>query len=138
MEYGLGAGFDLPPAATRLTQAWLMQAWLDPELARDSEVALGKVLTCAARCETRVAFRSFRSDHIIQLQLDAHSFKDEAGKTFAKFLRQVNQRPNALARVSEKKMHCNTYKTWAQCFSCCSEPATTFGTTHAGQNGVKK
>ena len=99
MGYGLGAGFDLPPpAATRLTQAWL-----DPELARDSEVALGKVLTCAAWCETRMAFRSFRIDHIIQLQLDAHSFKDEAGKTFAKFLRQVNQRPNALARVSEKK-----------------------------------
>lgn len=62
--YRLGAGFELPPlmfsegearalvAATRLAQAWL-----DPELARDAEQALGKILSILPR-QTRAAAES--------------------------------------------------------------------------------
>ncbi len=62
--YRLGAGFELPPlmfsagearaivAATRLAQAWL-----DPEMARDAELALGKILSILPR-PTRVAAES--------------------------------------------------------------------------------
>ncbi len=62
--YRLGPGFDLPPlmfsegeaqalvAATRLAQAWL-----DPELARDAEPALGKILSALPR-RTRAAAES--------------------------------------------------------------------------------
>jgi len=62
--YRLGAGFELPPlmfsagearalvAATRLAQAWL-----DPQLARDAEQALGKILSILPR-QTRAAAES--------------------------------------------------------------------------------
>ncbi len=62
--YRLGTGFELPPlmfsagearalvAATRLAQAWL-----DPEMARDAELALGKILPIRPR-RTRVAAES--------------------------------------------------------------------------------
>jgi len=62
--YRLGAGFELPPlmfstgearalvAATRLAQAWL-----DPEMARDAETALSKVLS-ALPASTRAAAES--------------------------------------------------------------------------------
>jgi predicted DNA-binding transcriptional regulator YafY len=62
--YRLGAGFDLPPlmfsegearalvAATRLAQAWL-----DPEMARDAELALAKILSALPR-DTRAAAES--------------------------------------------------------------------------------
>ncbi len=80
--YRLGPGFDLPPlmfsdgeakalvAATRLAQAWL-----DPELARDAETALGKIMS-ALSPSTRVAAESlalyapaFTADTSIALQL---------------------------------------------------------------------
>lgn len=62
--YRLGIGFELPPlmfsageaqalvAATRLAQAWL-----DPALARDAELALGKILSILPR-QTRAAAES--------------------------------------------------------------------------------
>ncbi len=62
--YRLGTGFELPPlmfsagearalvAATRLAQAWL-----DPEMARDAELGLGKILSILPR-PTRVAAES--------------------------------------------------------------------------------
>ena len=172
--YRLGAGFELPPlmfstgearalvAATRLAQAWL-----DPELAHDAELALGKILsilprptraaaeslalfapsfsvdpaiqqhlqtlretvqlrhrvhldyrdvagqgsrrtvrplgcffwgkvwTLAAWCESRQAFRTFRLDRIdALLPAPDGSFRDEAGKTLADFLRQVGANVN--------------------------------------------
>jgi len=82
--YRLGAGFDLPPlmfsageakalvAATRLAQAWL-----DPELARDAETALGKILSALSPA-TRAAAESlalyapaFVADASIAAQLQA-------------------------------------------------------------------
>ena len=52
----------------------------------------GKVWTLAAWCETRQAFRSFRLDRMDALQPQAATFRDEAGKTLADFLRQVGAR----------------------------------------------
>ena len=50
--YRLGAGFELPPlmfsqdeAKALVAAVRLAQAWLDPELARESETALGKILS---------------------------------------------------------------------------------------------
>ncbi len=82
--YRLGAGFELPPlmfstgearalvAATRLAQAWL-----DPDMARDAELALGKILSILPR-PTRVAAESlalyaptFNIDPAIQQHLQS-------------------------------------------------------------------
>jgi predicted DNA-binding transcriptional regulator YafY len=50
----------------------------------------GKVWTLAAWCESRHAFRTFRFDRMDALLVTAdNSFRDEAGKTLADFLRQV-------------------------------------------------
>jgi predicted DNA-binding transcriptional regulator YafY len=50
----------------------------------------GKVWTLAAWCEARMAFRSFRLDHIESIKVsdgaDAH-FRDEQGKSLADYLR---------------------------------------------------
>ena len=50
--YRLGAGFELPPlmfsqdeAKSLVASVRLAQAWLDPELAREAENALGKILS---------------------------------------------------------------------------------------------
>ena len=49
----------------------------------------GKVWTLAAWCETRSDFRSFRVDRIENLRPMERRFSDEAGKTLADLLRQV-------------------------------------------------
>lgn len=49
----------------------------------------GKVWTLAAWCESRQAFRTFRLDRMDQLEVQDGSFRDEAGKTLADFLRQA-------------------------------------------------
>jgi len=49
----------------------------------------GKVWTLAAWCETRSDFRSFRVDRIENLRALERRFVDEAGKTLADLLRQV-------------------------------------------------
>jgi predicted DNA-binding transcriptional regulator YafY len=49
----------------------------------------GKVWTLAAWCETRSDFRSFRVDRIENLRALERRFADEAGKTLADLLRQV-------------------------------------------------
>lgn len=49
----------------------------------------GKVWTLAAWCETRHAFRSFRLDRMVTLQVLQSAFHDEAGKTLADFLREM-------------------------------------------------
>ncbi|MDW5441005.1 YafY family protein [Polaromonas sp. SM01] len=50
----------------------------------------GKVWTLAAWCETRCDFRSFRVDRIQSLTVLEAGFQQEAGKTLADFLRQLN------------------------------------------------
>ena len=53
----------------------------------------GKVWTLAAWCESRHAFRSFRIDRIVALDVQADAaFRDEPGKTLADFLRQAGAR----------------------------------------------
>jgi predicted DNA-binding transcriptional regulator YafY len=49
----------------------------------------GKVWTLAAWCETRQAFRSFRIDRMDTVQTQEGTFRDEAGKTLADFLRHA-------------------------------------------------
>lgn len=53
----------------------------------------GRVWTLAAWCESRQAFRTFRLDRMGAVQVQATTFKDEAGKTLADFLRQAGATP---------------------------------------------
>jgi len=50
----------------------------------------GEVWTLAAWCEVREGFRNFRIDRIAGLEVLAERFRDEAGKTLADLLRQVD------------------------------------------------
>jgi predicted DNA-binding transcriptional regulator YafY len=50
----------------------------------------GEVWTLAAWCEVREGFRNFRIDRITGLEVLAERFRDEAGKTLADLLRQVD------------------------------------------------
>ncbi len=51
----------------------------------------GKVWTLAAWCETRHAFRSFRIDRIEALDVLEARFADEAGRTLADLLRNIDK-----------------------------------------------
>jgi predicted DNA-binding transcriptional regulator YafY len=64
MGYRLGAGFDLPPlmfsaaeAQALVASVRLAQPWLDPAMAAEAEVALGRVLSVLPR-STRAAAQS--------------------------------------------------------------------------------
>jgi predicted DNA-binding transcriptional regulator YafY len=50
----------------------------------------GDVWTLAAWCESRQGFRNFRIDRIAAIEVLAERFRDEAGKTLADLLRQVD------------------------------------------------
>ena len=52
----------------------------------------GRVWTLAAWCESRQAFRNFRVDRIEALALLPDTFRDEADKSLAEFLRQASAR----------------------------------------------
>lgn len=51
----------------------------------------GERWTVAAWCESRMDFRMFRLDRIREMQPLARTFRDEAGKTFADFLRALER-----------------------------------------------
>ena len=55
----------------------------------------GQVWTLAAWCETRIGFRSFRVDRISRLAVLETRFNDEAGKTLADLMRQVDHKNGA-------------------------------------------
>lgn len=55
----------------------------------------GQVWTLAAWCETRIGFRSFRVDRISRLAVLETRFNDEAGKTLADLMRQVDHKSGA-------------------------------------------
>jgi predicted DNA-binding transcriptional regulator YafY len=54
----------------------------------------GAVWTLAAWCESRVGFRNFRIDRIDDLEVLDESFRDEAGKTLADFMRGIEAERN--------------------------------------------
>ena len=53
----------------------------------------GAVWTLAAWCETREGFRNFRVDRIQHLEVLAHTFRDEPGKTLPDMFRLVGAQP---------------------------------------------
>jgi predicted DNA-binding transcriptional regulator YafY len=51
----------------------------------------GERWTLAAWCEGRKGFRNFRLDRMTYLKSTARQFRDEAGKTYADFLREIER-----------------------------------------------